>query len=460
MYGRPDAEPVPVMFAPEPEQQQPGSCGNEVARATGGPALPRGWERRQLPQTDARGRTCYFVDHNTQMTHWSPPAPDNSPLAAPHAERDQSSTAGSSQWSVAHNTLLPPLWTERTAGDGRTYYQNEQTETTQWEFPQPDPQPVVTNADGASPRTTHAPAAAKDVETSQRTAETAFALAGITDPFQIKQLKQRNQILSEVVTSERRYCETLEKVWEFYYTPLKERQGTLISSDDWKAIFSSFGSIASFQRHMLAELEAVWQQFSSTNEQEYYSAAPIANVLSKCAPFLRMYRSYVSNYKGAIATLKRLEREDNAFARFLEEQGELSGGGGGGADLGFYLIQPVQRLPRYSLLLKELIKYTPTNLEEGLEESLARLQADIDEHCAFINREAALDDNRAKVRACSCQTHYRICEFICARVWDPILVRTRARIPVSVCGALVRDSDLSSAVDRSANIIIAFGPRI
>jgi hypothetical protein len=59
-------------------------------------------------------------------------------------------------------------------------------------------------------------------------------------------------------------------------------------------------------------------------------------------------------------------------------------------------IQPVQRIPRYGLLLRELIKYTPATLDEGLE-VLTELQAEIDDHCAFINREATLDDSRAKV---------------------------------------------------------------
>ena len=35
-----------------------------------------------------------------------------------------------------------------------------------------------------------------------------------------------------------------------------------------------------------------------------------------------------------------------------------------GSDLEFFLIQPIQRLPRYVMLVAELIKHTPEGLEE------------------------------------------------------------------------------------------------
>lgn len=44
--------------------------------------LPDGWECKPLAAPDAEGRTCYFVDHNTQTTHWKLPAPDYRPPEA------------------------------------------------------------------------------------------------------------------------------------------------------------------------------------------------------------------------------------------------------------------------------------------------------------------------------------------------------------------------------------------
>ena len=221
--------------------------------------------------------------------------------------------------------------------------------------------------------------------------QASLRVAGITDPEQIAQLKRRNQILAEVVSSERSYCKSLQKVWDFFYLPLKAKQGSMITEADWKSIFSSFGAIANFQRTMLAELEEVYAAFQSDDAPEHFSAVPIANVLSKYAPFLRMYRSYVSNYTSSIATLKRLQCASKDFAKFVNKQSDEAGG-----DLAFFLIQPVQRVPRYGLLIRELIKYTPGNLQEGLE-TLKKLRDEIDGHCTFINREATLDDARSKV---------------------------------------------------------------
>jgi hypothetical protein len=44
------------------------------------------------------------------------------------------------------------------------------------------------------------------------------------------------------------------------------------------------------------------------------------------------------------------------FAKFLKETREANPGE---LDLVDYLIQPVQRIPRYNLLLQQVIKYTP-----------------------------------------------------------------------------------------------------
>jgi hypothetical protein len=65
-----------------------------------------------------------------------------------------------------------------------------------------------------------------------------------------------------------------------------------------------------------------------------------------------------------------------------------------GSDLEFFLIQPIQRIPRYVLLLSELIKYTPDQLEE--KEVLKEVHGMVQQQCDWINEHAQLDDSRAK----------------------------------------------------------------
>ena len=70
------------------------------------------------------------------------------------------------------------------------------------------------------------------------------------------------------------------------------------------------------------------------------------------ADFLKMYTQYVNGYDNAMATINRLNKK-KTFKKFLEtKQREI------GQSLMSYLIMPIQRIPRYVLLLKELIKNT------------------------------------------------------------------------------------------------------
>jgi hypothetical protein len=70
-------------------------------------------------------------------------------------------------------------------------------------------------------------------------------------------------------------------------------------------------------------------------------------VFLKLAPFLQMYIEYVNGFDGALATLSRVK----SYAKlqgFLAAQSLVLGG----LDLTALLIAPVQRIPRYALLIK------------------------------------------------------------------------------------------------------------
>lgn len=66
--------------------------------------------------------------------------------------------------------------------------------------------------------------------------------------------------------------------------------------------------------------------------------------------FLALYSTYVTNYPTSIAAMKRLQSEDRRFALFLTKlkQNERCQG----LDLTSFLIMPVQRVPRYKMLVK------------------------------------------------------------------------------------------------------------
>ncbi|EDO49328.1 predicted protein [Nematostella vectensis] len=107
--------------------------------------LPHGWERR----TDSRGRT-YYVDHNTRTTTWQRPTAEtirtfenwqNQNRAMLGAERQQFQQRfllPNQQDAERDNGPLGPLpagWEKRVETNGRVYFVNHNTRTTQWEDP-------------------------------------------------------------------------------------------------------------------------------------------------------------------------------------------------------------------------------------------------------------------------------------------------------------------------------------
>ena len=220
-------------------------------------------------------------------------------------------------------------------------------------------------------------------------------LLGITDPGEIQKLKKRNMVLSEVVKTEESYCASLEKIAKFYYEPMKANHVPGCSEPDFKEIFGSFGSVLTFQRGLLKELKAEYDLLSSA-DTAHFSAAPTAKVLKKWAPYLKFYRPYVRDYHGAVDCIKRLagsksdrQSADSPFRVWLQSAAQECG-----SDLEFFLIQPIQRIPRYVLLLSELIKYTPDQLEE--KQILQEVHDMVRQQCDWINENAQLDDSRAK----------------------------------------------------------------
>uniref|UniRef100_A0ABM5EUN2 E3 ubiquitin-protein ligase n=2 Tax=Pogona vitticeps TaxID=103695 RepID=A0ABM5EUN2_9SAUR len=104
--------------------------------------LPPGWEKR----VDPRGR-CYYVDHNTRTTTWQRPTAEyvrnyeqwqsqRNQLQGAMQQFSQRFLYQSSGAPPENDPLgpLPPGW-EKRQDNGRVYYVNHNTRTTQWEDP-------------------------------------------------------------------------------------------------------------------------------------------------------------------------------------------------------------------------------------------------------------------------------------------------------------------------------------
>jgi len=86
----------------------------------------------------------------------------------------------------------------------------------------------------------------------------------------------------------------------------------------------------------------------------------LGKTLLPILPFLKQYSLFVANFSGSLSRLSQLERSNsNGWGQFVKSRKVSQQGGKIG--LGGMLLNVVQRVPRYRLLLGELIEYT----EEG-----------------------------------------------------------------------------------------------
>ncbi|KAJ8391054.1 hypothetical protein AAFF_G00096750 [Aldrovandia affinis] len=117
-----------------------------------------------------------------------------------------------------------------------------------------------------------------------------------------------------------------------------------------KNIFSNISSIHAFHsQFLLPDLEKRMGQWASMPR--------IGDILQKLTPFLKMYAEYVKNFDKAMELLKQwAERSPQFKAIILDIQSQEACKN---LTLQHHMLEPVQRVPRYEMLLKDYLKKLP-----------------------------------------------------------------------------------------------------
>eukprot|EP00455_Lapot_gusevi_P042289 TRINITY_DN4993_c0_g1_i3.p1 TRINITY_DN4993_c0_g1~~TRINITY_DN4993_c0_g1_i3.p1 ORF type:complete len:458 (+),score=111.70 TRINITY_DN4993_c0_g1_i3:96-1469(+) len=184
------------------------------------------------------------------------------------------------------------------------------------------------------------------------------------DPVAIEKARKREflrgKALDEIITSEENYVRSLRNLVELYIQPLEEQaqqEDGWISMEEVAGIFSNVQILANFHFHFLADLKT----------------KPILEVFLKLSDFLKMYTQYVNSYDSCLQTLSSLKNNSD-LQQFLQRQRQHPQALN--LDITSFLIAPVQRIPRYALLLREVIRNTdPSHPDyERLQQALAKIE--------------------------------------------------------------------------------------
>ena len=150
-------------------------------------------------------------------------------------------------------------------------------------------------------------------------------------------LHKRTKLIAEIHDTERHYSTSLTATLTHYLTPLRANPSDLsLKPDTLTTIFSNLEQLASFHAVFSAELA------KATTPRD------VCLTFNRFVDFLRIYIPYVNGYSEAMQALQTLQ-DNKRWLKFAAEKKQAMG-----LDLMSYLIMPVQRIPRYELLLKEL----------------------------------------------------------------------------------------------------------
>lgn len=155
---------------------------------------------------------------------------------------------------------------------------------------------------------------------------------------------KRDNIVRELVETERSYVSSLQTLVTTFLDPLSSGAGSL-SPKDARHVFANIRQILQFQELLLAAL---------TEELDAHGPdlAQVGRVMVEFTPWFMLYTAYVTSFATAQTRLKEAVARSKGLAARVAECEAKSGG----VTLGTLLIMPVQRIPRYKMLLEELKK--------------------------------------------------------------------------------------------------------
>eukprot|EP01119_Soliformovum_irregulare_P018644 TRINITY_DN5761_c0_g1_i2.p1 TRINITY_DN5761_c0_g1~~TRINITY_DN5761_c0_g1_i2.p1 ORF type:complete len:682 (-),score=131.69 TRINITY_DN5761_c0_g1_i2:58-2034(-) len=196
------------------------------------------------------------------------------------------------------------------------------------------------------------------------------------------QLK-RKRIVMEIQQTELHYVEALNSLFNLFIQPL--------SHSDWitpakvAAIFLNAHELMQFHQDFLEKL--------SHRVTDWSGSQIIGDLFLSETDFLTKYVTFINGFETAMDTLTKEMQANPRFQTFIKQTEkspllnyqEMTG----------LLIQPVQRIPRYQLLLKDLIRNTEANHPDW--SNLTKAISKIEGIAKYINEEKRSAENLTEI---------------------------------------------------------------
>ncbi|KAJ7319655.1 hypothetical protein JRQ81_019166 [Phrynocephalus forsythii] len=162
----------------------------------------------------------------------------------------------------------------------------------------------------------------------------------------------RKHVIMTLLDTEQSYVESLRTLMQGYMKPLKQPENSILC--DPSLVDEIFDQIPELLEHHEEFLEQI-----SDCMQNWHEKQKVGDILVQSFSkdiLVNIYSAYIDNFLNAKDAVRIAKEARPAFMKFLEQNMRENKEKQALSDL---MIKPVQRIPRYELLVKDLLKHTP-----------------------------------------------------------------------------------------------------
>ncbi|GFO23266.1 fyve, rhogef and ph domain-containing protein 4 [Plakobranchus ocellatus] len=165
---------------------------------------------------------------------------------------------------------------------------------------------------------------------------------------------KRRLIVQEMLKTEKDYVARLHLLHHVFYFRLDKanRQQEFVPPDILNHMFSNIKSIYLFHHDFL--LQQMEEKVTNWDQDPR-----IGDLLKRNAPFLKMYSEYIANFDNAMKLIDQWTKKSSKFSNIIKTIQELPECGS--LSLQHHMLEPIQRVPRYEMLIKDYVKHLPVD---------------------------------------------------------------------------------------------------
>jgi len=206
------------------------------------------------------------------------------------------------------------------------------------------------------------------------------SLQEVWQPAKLTEVQLLDRVITEIVDTEKDYLKNLKLVIEGYKKKMEER-GNLFPKEQIQELFGNIEDIYSFHVEFAKKLEA----------SAHSTARDVGLTFLQEKEKFKIYSHYCTNHPKSTALLEEYNKTPNYKAflvgckLLIDQILPLEG----------FLLTPIQRLCKYPLLLKEMLKYTPEGTPEY--QNTQKAMGSMKEAASFVNEIQRTKENKKMI---------------------------------------------------------------